>query len=41
MYQKKPYFLKTWSNKNVSNFAVYIIRFIWLNKFDQIYLTVY
>ena len=30
-----------WSNKNVSNFAVYIIKLIWFNKFDQINLTVY
>ena len=29
----------TWSNKNASNFAVYIMKFIWLNKFDQINLT--
>ena len=27
--------------KNVSNFAVYIIKFIWFDKFDQINLTVY
>ena len=30
-----------WSNKNVSHFAVYIIKFIWFNKFDLINLTVY
>ena len=27
--------------KNVSNLAVYIIKFIWSNKFNQINLTVY
>ena len=30
-----------WSNKNVSNFALYIIKFIWFNEFDQINLAVY
>ena len=34
-------FLKIWSNKNVSSFAVYIIKYIQSNKFDQINLTVY
>ena len=32
--------LKNWSNKNVSNFGVCIIKFIWFNKFDPINLTV-
>ena len=27
--------------KNVSNFAVYIVKFIWFDKLDQINLTVY
>ena len=35
------YFLKNLIKKNVSNFAVYIIKFIWFDKFDQINLTVY
>ena len=30
-----------WSKKNVSHFVVYIIKFIWFSKFDQINLTVY
>ena len=30
-----------WSNKIVSNFAEYIIIFIWFNEFDQINLTMY
>ena len=34
-------FFKNWSNKNVSNFALEIIKFIWFNKSDQINLTVY
>ena len=34
-------FLKNWSSKNVPNFAVYLIKFIRFNKFDQINLTVY
>ena len=29
------------TNKNASNFALYIIKFIWFNKFDQINVTVY
>ena len=34
------YFLKIWSNKNLSNFDVYIIKSIWFKKFDQIKGTV-
>ena len=33
--------LKKIDQTNVSNFAVYIIKFIWFNKFNQIKVTVY
>ena len=30
------YFLNIWSNKNVWNIDLYINKFIWFNKFDEI-----
>ena len=39
--ERTTFFKKNWSNKNVSNFVVYTIKFTWFNKFDQINLAVY
>ena len=36
-WNKTFYLLKIGSNKNVSNFVVYIIKFIWFNPGDIIY----
>ena len=41
MNDNASFFLKIWSTKNDSDFALYIIKFIWFNKFDQINLTMY
>ena len=36
MKENMYYFLKNGSNKNVSNFVVYIIKFIWFNHGDRV-----
>ena len=36
MKENMYYFLKNGSNKNVSNFVVYIIKFIWFNHGDTV-----
>ena len=41
MNDNMSYIKNIWSNKNVLNFAVYIMKFIWCNKYDQIILVVY
>ena len=41
MNENTSYLIKNWLNKNVSDFTVYIIKFIWFKKFDHINLTMY